>query len=624
MTEPSPLLQVDRLAVDIDVDGVLVHAVRDVSFTLRRGQTLALVGESGSGKSVTAQAIMAILPGRARVTSGSIQLAPAPNSSPINLVSEDPDGPLVRGLRGRAMSMVFQEPMTSLSPLHRVGAQVAEMLTLHERLSKREARTRVEAMFERVGFHEPGKVFQSYPFQLSGGMRQRVMIAMALVCRPPLLIADEPTTALDVTTQAQILDLIGDLQRESRMGLLLITHDLGIVANLADEVVVMHRGEVMERGSRVNIFRNAKHPYLRGLLRAVPQIGRGERLASPGQEESGAPPPTAPSELPDIPVLSIDRVSKTFTLRSGWPVPREQRISALVDVSLTVRRGRTLGVVGESGSGKTTLLRVITRSIAPDTGSVRFDAGDGPCDVAALDGAALKRFRRTVQMVFQDPFSSLNPRLTVFESLTEPLVVHAVGNRASRSARARELVEVVGLEESALRRYPHSFSGGQRQRLAIARALMLEPSVVLCDEPTSALDVSVQAQILNLLRDLQARLGVAYLFISHNLAVVDYLADEIAVMCRGRVVEIAPTRSLFASPRHPYTQALLAALPVPDLDHPLDFGAVSGSFSDPAAWPEPFRIIPLGAEPPMVEVEPGHRVRQWAPVVTAGREVVDA
>jgi peptide/nickel transport system ATP-binding protein len=610
--EDRRTLIVRDLAVRFAMEGRTVEAVKAISFDLSPGKTLAIVGESGSGKSVTAQAIMGILPKAAAIAGGQILFRDAADRAVTDIAALGRDDPRLRQLRGGRIAMIFQEPMTSLSPVHTIGDQIGEALMLHSGATRAEADRRTLDLLGKVGFANPAAGLKSYPFELSGGMRQRAMIAMALVCNPAVLIADEPTTALDVTTQAQILDLMRSLQREYGMAILMITHDLGIVANLADEVVVMHRGEVMERGPVEAIFRDGRHDYLKGLLRSLPRfgLGAGERLvplraiATPRQSGEVRPAPALAG-----PVLRVDGVSKYFTLRSGMFGAERTTMQALSNVSLAVPAGRTLGLVGESGSGKTTLSKIIMRSILPDEGCVFFDGGAGPVDVAGLSGAALMDYRRAVQFVFQDPFSSLNPRMTVYDILAEPLKIHGYGNDRTCYRRSQELMELVGLDAAMLRRYPHAFSGGQRQRLGLARALALKPSVLICDEPTSALDVSVQAQILNLLKDLQRDLGLSILFISHNLAVVDYMAQEIAVMCRGHIVEEAPRDLLFAAPRHPYTKALLAAVPEPDLDHPLDFAAVTGAFSDPASWPAPFTIAPGNFHPEMVEVAPGHWVR---------------
>ena len=609
-----PLLSVRGLTVEIAADARRFEAVQGLSFDIPRGKTVAIVGESGSGKSVTAQAIMRILPKVARISSGSILFDdPADRHPPLDIAALDASSETMRQLRGGRIAMIFQEPMTSLSPLHTVGDQVMEALKLHASVTTSQARAAAIDVFRRVGFPDPERAVTTYPFELSGGLRQRAMIAMALITRPALLVADEPTTALDVTTQAQILDLIKELQAETGMSVLLITHDLGVVANMADEVVVMYRGRVMEAGDRESIFRRPKHAYLKALMRAVPRFAMepGERLTPLREVKSTLsagrmPVASGPS---DRVVLSVENLSKTFTLRSGLFTGRTRTLKAVDEVSLSLRHGTTLGLVGESGCGKTTLSKMISRALIPDGGRVTFDDGTGPQDVHALSGDALTRYRRKVQFVFQDPFSSLNPRMTVYEILTEPLVIHRVGTSDERFERAKALLDMVGLDRDSLRRYPHSFSGGQRQRLGIARALALEPEVLLCDEPVSALDVSVQAQVLNLLKDLQSALGLSYLFVSHNLAVVDYVADTIAVMCRGHIVEEAAAATLFRDPAHPYTKALLAAVPDPDLDRPLDFGRLkTDRFSDPASWPEPYRLVE-GDSGRMIAKAADHKVR---------------
>ena len=608
----SALLSIRDLTVDFRTEVGTFRALDGASFDIPHGRTVALVGESGSGKSVTAQAILRILPKAARIASGEILFTEPDGGAPVDIAALPADGEAVRQLRGGRIAMIFQEPMTSLSPLHTVGDQVTEALMIHRAVSRKEADERAMEAFARVGFPDPRRALVTYPFELSGGLRQRVMIAMALVTRPALLVADEPTTALDVTTQAQILGLMRDLQAETGMSILLITHDLGVVANMADEVVVMYRGRIMESGGREDIFRRPQHPYLKALMHAVPRFGMGpnERL-KPIREVRSASLAREDGKKPagGGPVLAIEDVHKSFTLRSGWFSGAARTINAVNGVSLALRRGRTLGLVGESGCGKTTVSKIVMAAMRPDRGRVLFDDGSGPRDVHALTGADLKAYRRAVQFVFQDPYSSLNPRMTIYEALAEPLRIHDIGTPDERFEKAKHLLDVVGLDRRSLRRYPHSFSGGQRQRLGIARALILEPQVLLCDEPVSALDVSVQAQILNLLRDLQAALGLTYLFVSHNLAVVDYVADTIAVMCRGYIVEEAPKATLFRNPAHPYTQALLAAVPDPSIDRPLDFAKLRAEgFSDPAQWPEPFRLL-QGATGEMVEIEPGHRVR---------------
>jgi len=612
------LLQISDLRVRFATAGGFMEAVRGVSFRIRPASTVALVGESGSGKSVVSQSIMRILPRNGEITRGTILFADPRNPGEATDLARLPaDGTAMRAIRGGRISIIFQEPMSSLSPLHTIGDQVGEALRLHRSAGAAQARELTIDMLRLVGFPDPERAWRSYPFELSGGLRQRAMIAMALVCRPALLIADEPTTALDVTIQAQILKLLAELQHELGMAVLLITHDLGVVANVAEEIVVMYQGEIMESGTLGDVFSRARHPYLRALLQAVPRFDMqpGERL----QPIREIPPGDAPHLMADLPawpaeatgpLLECTDIRKSFGLRRGglFRSGPGLRAVAVDGVSLQIARGECLGLVGESGCGKTTLSKVLMRALTPDSGTVTFNDRGVATDVLALDGEALKGFRRRVQFIFQDPFGSLNPRMSVYDIVAEPLVIHGIGDARTRQDMVAELITLVGLHVRDLRRYPHSFSGGQRQRIGIARALALRPELVICDEPVSALDVSIQAQILNLLIDLQKKLGLTYLFISHNLAVVDYIADRIAVMCAGRIVELAPRGVLFRDPIHPYTHALLAAIPVPDPEHRLDFRRLmEGRASDPAAWPEPFRRIP-GQPAHLIEIESGHYV----------------
>ncbi|WP_296435368.1 MULTISPECIES: ABC transporter ATP-binding protein [unclassified Rhizobium] len=582
MASASDLLRIENLDISFTVFGDKLRVVKNANLRILPGKVTALVGESGSGKSVISQSIMGILPNPAQAT-GSILFTDPLDGKATDILKYSRDSEEMRDLRGRRMATIFQEPMTSLSPLHTVGNQISESLLIHTDATKKEARQKTEEMLGLVGFANPKRTFDMYPFELSGGMRQRAMIAMALICNPALLIADEPTTALDVTIQAQILELLRDLQHKLGMAMLLITHDLGVVANMADEVVVIYHGEIMEAGPVESIFRNPQHPYLKGLMAAVPHFDmrEGERLKAlrdvPVNLESlvGKKKAKVAVEGPEV-LLSVNNLTKTFKTRNRglFGMGDHAGVRAVDDVSFDIRRGECLGLVGESGCGKTTVSKILMRAMAPDSGSVIFNDGKDVVDVLSVTGDDLQELRTNIQMVFQDPVSSLSPRMTVRNILSEPLEIHDRGDSAERNRKVEALMGAIGLDKRYLNRYPHSFSGGQRQRIGIARALALGPKLIILDEPVSALDVSVQAQILNLLKDLQKELGLTYLFISHNLAVVDYMADRIAVMCKGRIVEIAPREIILRDPVHPYTKSLLAAVPFPDLDRPLDFEAL--------------------------------------------------
>jgi peptide/nickel transport system ATP-binding protein len=527
-------------------------AVRGVSFDIRQDATLALVGESGSGKTVSAMSILRLLPDNAvvdpasRVEYGGENLLAAP---PARL----------RALRGREISAVFQEPMSSLNPVLTVGEQVAEVLRLHRRMAPRPALERAAELLAEVGIPEPRARLRAYPHQLSGGQQQRVMIAMAIANEPKLLIADEPTTALDVTVQRQVLELIARLRERHRMSVLFISHDLGLVGEIADDVVVMREGEVRESGPVQRIFSAPQDPYTRALLACRPRLdARPRRLPVIDDFMRGAPVIDTPLQRPSAgaPVVEAKHLRKEFRLRTGFF--RSKSLVAVSDVSFDVARGRTVGLVGESGSGKTTVALLAMRLLDATGGEARLDGAD----LLRLTPRQMMAFRRRIQIVFQNPYASLNPRRSIGRTVIEPMRIHGLGgNDTERFERARRLLERVGLPGDAMQRYPHEFSGGQRQRIAIARALAVEPEVLICDEPVSALDVSVQATVLNLLLDLQESLGLAYLFISHDLAVVKYMSDEVLVMREGEVVERGTPEAIFRGPQHEYTRKLLAAIP---------------------------------------------------------------
>lgn len=609
------ILRVTDLRVDFEVNGAPVEVIKGIDFRVRAGGVTAIVGESGSGKSVTAQAIMGILARNATITSGSMEFRPG-GGEPIDIAGLSPAGPEMRSLRGSAVSIIFQEPMSSLSPLHTVGNQVQENLKIHAagaNLSSAELRSATEEALDLVGFPDPHGAYDQYPFELSGGLRQRAMIAMALICRPALLIADEPTTALDVTVQAQILKLLKDLQSKLGMAVLLITHDLGVVANMADEVVVMYHGEVMEAGPVEAIFTNPGHPYLKALLNAAPHFDmapdhRLTALRDAKVSETVTTLRKRATQPSDRPLLRADGLTKTYFLRGGGVFGTNPRqILGVDNVGFTIQRGECLGLVGESGSGKTTVSKILTRATTPDAGAIIFDDGDREIDVLALDEGALKAFRPHMQMVFQDPVSSLSPRMTITDILREPMQIHGKENRSRQMGRAKDLLSAVGLGENALNRYPHSFSGGQRQRIGIARALAMDPDLLILDEPVSALDVSAQAQVLNLLKDLQAEMGLTYLFIAHNLAVVRYMAARVAVMASGRIVETGPCETIFEAPAHPYTRALLKAVPFADLDRPLELDELTlkGS-SHPDNWPDAYQGV--NGDLAAIDLGGGHQV----------------
>ncbi|MCC2319823.1 dipeptide ABC transporter ATP-binding protein [Cellulomonas xiejunii] len=573
----TPLLSIRDLEVTFRTESGSATAVRGVSFDVHAGQTVAVVGESGSGKSTTAAAVIGLLAANGSVTAGQILFEGE------DLAALGPDA--MRRLRGSRIGMVPQDPMSNLNPVRRVGAQVDETLQDTGVVRGRRARARTIELLAEAGLPDAERRAQQYPHEFSGGMRQRALIAMGLAARPHLLIADEPTSALDVTVQRTILDGLTDLTDRLGVAVLLITHDLGLAAERADRVVVMYRGEVVEEGDARSILTEPRHEYTRRLLAAAPSLAsRRIELARHGVEVGGTPeqdllvapapatgstPATAtaprrPAEPQDAvrPLVEVDHVTKVFTIRGRGLLGRSADFTAVDEVSLAVPRGRTLAVVGESGSGKSTVARMMLGLLEPTSGSIRFDGAD----VVQRDRSGEVAFRRRVQPIFQDPYASLDPLFTVYRTVEEPLRAHRIGDRASRHARVRELMEQVALPAGLLRRYPAELSGGQRQRVAIARALALEPELVVCDEAVSALDVIVQSQILRLLAELQERLGLTYLFISHDLAVVRQVADEVCVMQEGRVVERGTVDDVFDAPRTTYTRTLLDAIPGRDLD----------------------------------------------------------
>jgi peptide/nickel transport system ATP-binding protein len=552
------LLGVRNLKVDFRLDdGAVLNAVRGVSFDVHSNETVALVGESGSGKSVSALAILGLLPAaNTRVLAGSTILYR--NRDLLALLPRE-----ITALRGAEISMVFQEPMSSLNPVFSIGFQIIEMLNKHLGFGGRRARERAIALLQEVGIPDPQTRIDAYPHQLSGGQQQRVMIAMAIACEPRLLIADEPTTALDITVQKQILTLLSDLRKRRRMAMLFITHDLGLVAEVADRVMVMREGEIREQGGVQQIFSAAQDPYTKALLACRPPLAR-RPLRLPVVEDflSGSAIPVDACERrrglhggEEI-ILEVSRLAKNFHFREGLFRKREFR--ALKNASFTLAKGKTLGVVGESGSGKTTMALTLLRLTPASGGTVLFNGRD----LLALTPDDAMPFKRRIQIVFQNPYASLNPRFTAGQSLMEPMQVHGIGaDEPARVAMAMELLRKTGLPESAFFKYPHEFSGGQRQRIAIARCLTMQPEVLICDEAVSALDLSVQAQLLNLLQDLQDEFGMSYIFISHDLAVVRYMSDEVMVMKEGEIVERADADEIYRNPQHPYTQQLLAAVP---------------------------------------------------------------
>jgi glutathione transport system ATP-binding protein len=624
MLTPTPVLadnrvlQVEDLSVQFKGTERTIAAVKHLSFHVDRGETLAIVGESGSGKSVTSLALMRLVEyGGGQITNGQMFFRRR-NQQVVDLATAS--GKALRSLRGADMAMIFQEPMTSLNPIFNVGDQIAESIRLHQGLSATDALAKALQMLDQVRIPDAKNVLGRYPHQLSGGMRQRVMIAMALACKPALLIADEPTTALDVTIQAQILQLIRELQREMNMGVIFITHDMGVVAEVADRVLVMLRGDKVEAGAAEQVFAQPQHAYTRSLLAAVPRLGSMQGTDAPAHfpvldataaanmpvlapRDAGAiiVPPAASGESP---ILRVRDLSTRFDIRTGVFGRVTRRVHAVEKVSFDLFRGETLALVGESGCGKSTTGRSLLRLVQTQGGQIEFDGQQ----INDLTGPALQTLRRNIQFIFQDPFASLDPRVTVGYSIIEPLLIHKVMSNKAAEERMTYLLEKVGLPPDAAQRYPHEFSGGQRQRICIARALAMSPKVVIADESVSALDVSIQAQIVNLLIDLQKEMGIAFLFISHDMAVVERVSHRVAVMYLGQIVEIGPRRAIFENPQHPYTKKLMAAVPIADpTRRHLDRKLLSGEI------PSPIRKI--GDEPevfPLTEVAAGHYVAEYS------------
>jgi peptide/nickel transport system ATP-binding protein len=575
----EPLLHIEGLKTYFHTDEGVVKAVDDVTLSVEEGQTLGIVGESGSGKSVTALTVMRLLPeGSSRIAAGRVGFLGKNLLQVSNRQMCD--------IRGCDIAMVFQEPMTSLNPVFRVGDQVVETILQHQDVSRAEARERAIALFQEVGIPDPESRLDYYPHQMSGGQKQRVMIAMALCCDPKLLIADEPTTALDVTIQAQILALLRSLRDKHRMSMIFITHDLGVVAEIADHVAVMYAGKLVEVGDVVSVFENPQHPYTRGLLACRPRLDTPFRLLptvddyldswveddqvrmlekSPTEERLSELVTGEESSIitTNEPILSVRHLEVHFRVAAGWMSPKEV-VKAVDDISFEVIRGQTLGLVGESGCGKTTAARAILRLVEPTNGVVVFKGQK----LRKLSLQRMREVRRDLQMIFQDPYSSLNPRLTIEKAVTEPMIVHGIGTGAvDRRVRAAALLEECGLPDEYLHRYPHEFSGGERQRICIARTLSLEPEFIICDESVSSLDVSVQAQVLNLLKHLQANRGLTYIFISHDLSVVKFMSDVLAVMKDGRIVEMGPAEEVYRHPQESYTRTLIDAIPKDDIEH---------------------------------------------------------
>ena len=608
----QPLLSVRGISVDFNTENGVFRAVENLDFDVRPGKTLAIVGESGSGKSVTSMAIMRLTDyNNGRIATGQILFRDGDDRE-VDLTAASDER--MRAIRGNDIAMIFQEPMTSLNPVFTIGDQIIEAIMLHQQLSRSAARKAARALLEKVRLPDAEQLLDRYPHQLSGGMRQRVMIAMALSCQPRLLIADEPTTALDVTIQAQILNTIRELQRDLGTAVIFITHDMGVVAEMADDVVVMLRGRKVEQGPVEEIFRAPKHPYTRALLAAVPRLGsltgrdlplrtpqtvlEGDTLREVGETRE------QDTARYDEPVLRVEKLTTRFDVGHNLFGRVTHRVHAVEEVSFDVYPGETLALVGESGSGKSTIGKTLQQLVAPTSGAVRYNGQD----IFSMDAAGRQRLRQEIQYIFQDPYASLDPRKTVAFSIAEPIRTHRLlTDEAAIARRVGELLEQVGLKPEHARRYPHEFSGGQRQRVCIARALASDPKLIIADESVSALDVSIQAQILNLLMDLQKDRGLSYLFITHDMAVVEKVSHRVAVLYLGQIVELGTRRQIFESPQHAYTRKLLAAVPVAEPGRHIDTSLIEGEI------PSPVRRV--GDEPaivPLFEFAPGHQVARAA------------
>lgn len=594
------ILTVENLTTSFRRNGIWTPVVNDVSFTVNAGETVAIVGESGSGKSVTAMSIMRLLPEKTSRVSGSVKLG---DRELLTLSEKD-----MQDVRGNQIAMIFQEPMTSLNPVMTVGRQIAEAMRRHRQIGPSEARAETIKLLDRVRIPSSAKRFDEYPHELSGGTLQRVMIAMALSCRPKLLIADEPTTALDVTVQAEILELIRLLQAEENMGVLFITHDMGVVAEIADRTLVMFRSRVLETGPTKQIFDSPANGYTRALLSAVPKLGSMADHPQPAtfplvDVETGKVIPERLTSLPlETPVLEVRNLVTRFAVRTGILGRVTSRVHAVEDVSFDLKAGETLALVGESGCGKSTTGRSVLRLVEPVSGTIKVDGED----VRAMPRKRLSRVRRQMQMIFQDPFSSLNPRMRIGDAIAEPMIAHGIARKREAHDRAINLLEKVGLKPDMASRFPHEFSGGQRQRISIARALTLNPSLIVADEAVSALDVSIKAQVVNLMLEIQERLNVGYLFISHDMAVVERVSHRVAVMYLGEIVEIGSRSQIFGNPQHDYTKRLLNAVPVADphrrQQRKLRIGAEIGSAVRPVDYVPEKSIYR--------EAAPGHLVKQ--------------